>query len=517
MARFIQLVGVLASCSVLASCAFTEVYSNKKLEQTTEEVQSLSDEAKKYRLVPTNYSAIQFDDNFYVPPVEKIKGKLPTWFETQAYFNKANMTLAELNNRFAKHYGVNVVTVDISQEQLDNPFSLDIDAPLGDVVKAVSHSIGIGYRFSDDVLEWNQFVEKTFELSFSASTFNYLLGQEDNETDSQSTQSSFGFGQAPQTQSLDDGDSYANIGVESLDPFAALSQTLDILKSSGGRYSLDRQNGLLTVLDRPRNVARIEKYLDQLDARNFTNVVFDFSIIEWSSSKGNLARINWDAVEEELAIRGVGGRATLASNFNSSVLESVTSLSLGIGATRGDAEGSEALIQALEQQGTVSVLSEPSVLARNNRPSTIRIGGDEVYVASSGSSSTNVQASNQLQPGILSLGTDVKVVPTVNLRRNLVAVELGLDIVELESIETFGSADNSQIQTPVTTNRELVLNFTAKSGESILISGYRSKRTEADSESSGLFWGLLGGSKSHSEQVTEVLILITPKIVSPAA
>lgn len=514
--KFTHLSLALASSLLVTSCAFTDVYSNKKLDQTSHEVKSLAENAKQYRLVPSDYSAIRFNNKFYVPPVEKQKGKLPSWFETQAYFNKANMTLAELNTRLAKHYGVNVVTLDIAEAQLNNTFSLDIDAPLGEVIKAVSHSIGIGYQFSDDVLEWNQFVEKTFELSFSASTYNYLLGQEDNETDSQSNQNRFGFGQTPQTNNLDDSDSFANIGVESLDPFAALSQTLDILKSSGGKYSLDRQNGLLTVLDRPRNVAKIEKYIKQLDARNFTNVVFDFSIIEWSSAKGNLARINWNAVESELAIRGVGGSASVVSNFNTSVLESVTSLSLGFNATQGDAAGSQALIEALEQQGTVSVLSEPSILARNNRPSTIRIGADEVYVASSGSSSTNVQASNQLQPGVLSLGTDVKVIPTVNLQHNLVAVELGLDIIELEGIETFGSADNSQIQTPSTTNRELVLNFTAKSGESILISGYRSSRKEADSESSGLFWGLLGGSKSHSEEVSEVLILITPKIVSPA-
>jgi type II secretory pathway component GspD/PulD (secretin) len=92
-----------------------------------------------------------------------------------------------------------------------------------------------------------------------------------------------------------------------------------------------------------------------------------------------------------------------------------------------------------------------------------------------------------------------------------------LDIIELVSIQTFtaGGENASSIQTPVTTNRELVLNFTAKSGESILISGYRSRRQEADSESSGLLWGLLGGSKSHSDNYTEVLILITPKIVSP--
>lgn len=199
---------------------------------------------------------------------------------------------------------------------------------------------------------------------------------------------------------------------------------------------------------------------------------------------------------------------------------------VGVENVFGGSTGVTALINALKQQGNVSIVTEPRVVCLNNQVSAIRIISQQGYIASiqnttvagaSGSGSAGTITS-QITPGTVVTGFTLYVLPKILGKK--VYLQVNADISILQQIQTISSttgttptssATSPLIQSPQVTQKQFNQRSVIGSGDTLILSGFRQMTNHAaamqlfDSQD-------LGGKASHQERV-ETIVLITPIIL----
>jgi general secretion pathway protein D len=191
---------------------------------------------------------------------------------------------------------------------------------------------------------------------------------------------------------------------------------------------------------------------------------------------------------------------TLASGLNGNINNIKQGLALG------------ATLHLLNSTGSAKILSSPSVICLNNKPSTIYIGKTVSILVSSlsGSSSTSETKNSYKRENI---GLTLKVTPRISADN-----KVNLD-VKLIAEEAQGTINSDK---PITSKRELTTNAIVKTGESVILGGL-SKQTLYTSENKVPLLGdipLLGWLfkyKNTQKDDVDLMILITPYIINKSS
>nr|WP_305910020.1 hypothetical protein [Methylomarinum sp. Ch1-1]MDP4522968.1 hypothetical protein [Methylomarinum sp. Ch1-1] len=173
-----------------------------------------------------------------------------------------------------------------------------------------------------------------------------------------------------------------------------------------------------------------------------------------------------------------------------------------------------AVLSAEASNDNINVISSPSLMVLNNQEASIQVG-DEVSLRTSqntpltsgiGEDNTLVQTS-QLQQR--KTGVKLKIKPRVNAS--------GLVIMEIEqSVEDFaGGVTNGN---PDILTREIASSVAIQSGETIVLGGLikennNNRKTGVPFLHELPLIGPLFGSKSYNKDKTELVVLITPRVV----
>ena len=506
---------VIVTSALLTSCATYDNVMNKTRDRAIELGESEIRQAQTHTPSGRAYKSIKFSDRLYVPNLEKHERNMPDWYFREWESRSSNLSLSSYMQQIQKAFGINVRYLE--QVEKDRKFPMFFKGKLGDAIEQMALATGFTYEIKENVISWSKYKEKTFDLAFLAGEQNFRLGSDKNSQGAGNEQSNFGSVQLARLgNTTDQKSSFSNVQLSKLDQFKELKSTLDILKSNSGKYSLDKSSSMLIVRDLPESVRNIEKFIRAYKKKVTTNIRIDVKVIQFSKSNGVNNSINWEMVNRTLSDAGV---ATVKSTFSTPLVSTVSPLILGYERTGGTNIGSKVLIQALESQGTVTTISEPTVLTISNRMTNVNIGRDQGFGASSGTSITGGLSNTsqaQITPGLLETGTDLYVYPTLDTETGEITVQLNTSITDFNRFNVFESG-TSRIQTPDTSKQKFDLTFVAKSGQTWLVTGYKSKRVEAESNHSGVdvpFLDLLfGGSKRSNDVYRETLLLITPRVL----
>jgi general secretion pathway protein D len=166
-------------------------------------------------------------------------------------------------------------------------------------------------------------------------------------------------------------------------------------------------------------------------------------------------------------------------------------------------------IRALETSGNTRVLSAPSLVVMNNQQAQIQVG-DNIPInqttINTGSSLVTTSSVQYIQTGVI-----LDVVPRINPG--------GLVYMDVQQQVSDASAITDVNGNPTISTRAVSTQVAVQSGETVLLGGLI-KDNRVDSNSSvpylgkvpGLRW--LFGSTSRSRGRTELIVLITPKVIS---
>jgi len=200
----------------------------------------------------------------------------------------------------------------------------------------------------------------------------------------------------------------------------------------GRNLVVSPQSGVIVVRAMPDEMRSVEKYLKAMRVSVERQVMIEAKVVDVTLNNAYQAGINWAAFSSSHLVSGgvLGSNATLGTtgilsagnvvvNPTGRVINT-TNLGSGLAGTAVSAAGAAgagvfglavqtknfaALLQFLESQGNVQVLSSPRVAALNNQKAVLKVGTDQFFV-------TNVTGTPVQTVG--GVTTAIQLTPTLN-------------------------------------------------------------------------------------------------------
>jgi len=327
-------------------------------------------------------------------------------------------------------------------------------------------------------------------------------------------------GQNGQNNQNGQSNSGINIYTENESDFwVELKETLTaFVGTEGGRAVIvSPQAGLVTVRGLPTEIDAVEKFISDTETHLHRQVIIEAKIMEVTLNDDYQQGVHWNEVLGSL------GKTDFTFSTSGNINGNPISSNIG-GATSLSFSGPDfsGVIDLLQTQGNVQVLSSPRITATNNQKAVIKVGEDEYFVTDVSSTTTT--------------GTSTTTTPEVELTPFFSGIALdvtpqidkdGSVILHVHPSVTLTDEQNKTIQLG---SEELILPLAqsrvresdtiirAKSGEIVIIGGLIETYT-IDQESKTPLLGdipLLGGlfkSVSATTQKRELVILLKPVVI----
>lgn len=396
---------------------------------------------------------------------------------------------------------------------------------------------GYVYSIQGKTIYWQAYVTKTFDIAFMPGGTDYMMGKASSGGSSSSSSSSSSSGSSSSTANYTTSDysdsEYSNISGK-LSIWTDLESAIKQMLSPDGHVTVSQATTTITVRDRPTNVALVENYIHNINHNLSKQVLVKVQILEVNLSNNFNFGINWQLIGRAfnkspfVLNADYGTPISINSTLSGGSIPTmgVDKASLpGFSATNQALPSYTVLLNALNQQGKTSLVSEPRVVCMNNQVSVIRIVKQEGYAASvqntSGGGNSTPNSSNtvtsQITPGSVVTGLTLYLLPKI--MKDKIYLQVNADISANNGFEDFGPKVNNvtqaQIQLPRITEKHFNQRSMIRSGDTLIMSGFRQVGNQANAMQF-LNSQALGG-KASAETNTETIILITPIILNGTA
>ncbi len=319
-----------------------------------------------------------------------------------------------------------------------------------------------------------------------------------------------------------------------------------IVGSADGRSVVTNpSSGVIVVKAFPLELRNVETYLKATQLVIERQVMLEAKIIEVALSEGFQSGVNWAqfggnnnrfavGVSNPKSILQVappgGGIDTALRDASATVLPGQTTgfvsslLGQGFYGLVFQSANFAAMLNFLETQGTVHVLSSPRVATLNNQKAVLKVGQDEFFVTNvsttttTGTGATTTSPTVTLQPFFSGIAFDVT--PQIDENNQIMLhVHPSVSLVE-EKIKRIDLGSGGTLTLPLASSKinETDSVVRAQDGQIVAIGGLMHQRQIGErsqlpgaSNLGGLDW--LFGQKSNSTNKSELVILIKPTVI----
>ncbi len=324
------------------------------------------------------------------------------------------------------------------------------------------------------------------------------------------------------------------------DFWAELKDALTTIVGVGNGRSLvvSPQSGVVVVKAMPTELRAVAQFLRATQISVDRQVILEAKIIEVRLSDSSQSGINWAGFDRNNQFRGglgangqnvaLPGGALTAGTTLSSLLGG--GLATASGATSGGLFGLAfrtssfaALLEFLESQGNVSVLSSPRIATLNNQKAVLKVGTDEFFVTNVSTStttgtSTTSSPSVTLQPFFSGIALDVT--PQIDENNNI-TLHIHPSVSDVTSVNksiSLGSSGTLNLPLASSAVSETDSIVRAQDGQVVAIGGLmRSTSLSDNSQVPGVgevpIVGELFKHTSRSVSKRELVILLKPTVV----
>lgn len=447
-----------------------------------------------HQTLPKRADTIMVSEQFYVPELDQQLVAKPAWYSRQVTADMRGIALQD-----ALHQILSPLNVQVSFADEVNPQTLvyaDHEGSVGQLLEWIANANQLIVESYAARVEVKQLQVQRFDVSFLSGDTRFMLGDQGNTSGVRARQGSNAITQ--------DSNQYLNFASEQLSLWQDLERTLTLMLSERGELAISQSSTSVVVKDTPTVIATVADYIDDLNKQLTRQVAIDVQVIEVTFNDNEQFSIDWQLLRN---MQGIGPISALSSGAPTSA-QSV--LSLGFEKTTGRFNGSQLLIDALQQQGQVKVSHQPRVLTLNNQVARILVEDETTYLASAGSTSTpNVGTEQLLLPGTVTTGFELFLLPKIQQQQ--VILQLSSSLSALRGLDVVSSGEQ-QIQTPRTSRKTFFLKAMVGHEQTLLLSGLQHARTESG-ERKGLFSWLAGGERHQSMGNSETLLLLTPHVI----
>jgi general secretion pathway protein D len=260
------------------------------------------------------------------------------------------------------------------------------------------------------------------------------------------------------------------------------------------------------VLARPDQQPKIAKALAKIDVMP-RQVLVEATIVEITLSGELKYGLQW-----YLTHHGRNNAAVLDTTIDNSTTAGLYKMFPGFSYSVLDGAGQvRAILNALASESKLHVLSSPSVMVLDNQTANILVG-DQVPIVTQQQQSTlttSPEIINSVQ--YRDTGVQLSVTPRVNAG-GMVTLEISQEVSDVIKTTTSG------IDSPTIRQRKILSTVAVRSGQTVALGGLM-RHNESTNES-GIpvlhklpVVGALFGGKDISSERTELLVMLTPRVV----
>ncbi|MCM2307574.1 MAG: secretin N-terminal domain-containing protein [Sulfuritalea sp.] len=313
--------------------------------------------------------------------------------------------------------------------------------------------------------------------------------------------------------------------------------------SEGRSVVVNASSGVVLVRALPHELRNVEKYLKATQLIAERQVMLEAKIIDVTLSEDFQAGVNWGAFASGANSRlGIGvaqpgatigaGSATQTLGATASPTLTVTPGELGSIAASVLGKGFiglafrtsnfAALLNFLETQGSVSVLSSPRIATLNNQKAVLKVGTDELFVTNVTSATTTTAAGSVSSPSVTLQpyfsGISLDVTPQIDDDGNIILhVHPAVSTVaEKEKIIDLGSLGIFRLPLAASSINETDSIVRVQDGNIVAIGGLMRQEQAADRSQLPGATGFIAnalGQRSSALRKRELVILIKPTLI----
>jgi general secretion pathway protein D len=270
----------------------------------------------------------------------------------------------------------------------------------------------------------------------------------------------------------------------------------------------------LIIVASPQDFEVISQIIEKLDIVR-EQVLVEMLILEVTEEALTEIGVDWATLDDAVAnsVRGFG--LTNLGPRVSFLNGSLEGLAVGAWQASGPDVRIGAILQALQKESGVNILSTPHILTSNHRRAKIIVGENRPFVVESRITETN----DPITPTVIQsfeykdVGITLEITPHVS-QGGLIRLEVDSEFTKLVEDVTTPSA-----QTPTTAKRTAQTVVTMGSGDTVVIGGLIRDDTVSVEKKVPLvgdlpLLGVLFRSKRDLAQKTNLLFFITPHVLA---
>lgn len=315
--------------------------------------------------------------------------------------------------------------------------------------------------------------------------------------------------------------------------------------AEGRSMVLNSESGVIVVRALPAEIRNVEAYLRATQLVIERQVMLEAKIIEVNLSDGYQAGVNWAAfsqgnnsqgafgqVDNSTSLRALGNAAAGLANGSVSAIPGAGGSLTGAGSGAGffglafQTSNFAALLNFLQTQGTINVLSSPRIATLNNQKAVLKVGNDDYYVTGVTAGSTVVGTTGTttntptFTTQVFFSGIALDVTPQIDDNENIVLhVHPAISSVSNGAVAIpTGDANVKQIFLPTNAIRESDSIVRVQDGRIVAIGGLMKQsvnntRNQLPGLGDAPVVGEAFGNRNNQSQKQELVILIKPTII----
>ena len=506
MMRMTHMLILAAAATIAAGCAATE----PTLPDYSEE-QALRDEI--WSLKPSQPVVEE------TPDAPEILDERP---EPLFSFVARGLPIAQACRLFGQTYNLNIVV----DQDVTGTVSVDLsNLPFDDVMESLLGAQGYYWQRRGNIVYIKSWETRQFEIDYIR-----LIRSGSSSSQAQVSSSSDvavgGAGGAGGGGGGGNGDNTAGaISIEQADKvdfWEELEEQLDALKSEEGRLVVNRLAGTVQVTDQHQRVEEIGAYIDSINKAIYRQVDIEVKIVEVTLNQDDSLGVDWsrfvrngdgefvDGTLSTIVLSPAGGATALppaASLTYSNIDNGLNEVT--------------AVIQALQEQGEVAVISQPHIRAMNNQSALIKVGTDRTFFRKeqvADATTAGTQTFSTDVPQVVTEGIVLSMTPQIS-GNGWITLDISPVVTRVSSVsEVLDDNGNVQSTAPNLDISQASALVRARDGATIVIGGLiQNQQSETVRRVPGL--GHVPGlgrlfSSSYSADVRkELIMLVTPRIV----
>ncbi len=305
--------------------------------------------------------------------------------------------------------------------------------------------------------------------------------------------------------------------------------------ADGRNVVINASSGVIVVRALPNELRNVEKYLKTTQLIADRQVMLEAKIIDVTLAEGFQSGVNWAAfrgntsfgvTQPGATIRGGDGTALTAPGVSVTPgsLGSIAATALGQGfiGLAFQTSNFAALLNFLETQGNVAVLSSPRIATLNNQKAVLKVGTDELFITNVTSSTTTTTTGSVSSPSLTLQpyfsGISLDVTPQIDGEGNIILHIHPAVSTVTEKTKVIDLGDQGTFRLPLASSEinETDSIVRAQNGNIVAIGGLMRQAQSFDRSqlpgTSGIAANLLG-QRGSASQKRELVILIKPTLI----